>query len=128
MILDTSAIVAILLKEAGFEKLLDKIEAADFIGVGAPTLLECAMVMASRLTQDARVVVAGLLRKMNAQIVPFNVEHFDSAVEAYLRFGRGRHPAGLNFGDCMSYAVAVVAGLPLMFTGQDFARTDIRPA
>jgi ribonuclease VapC len=128
MVLDTSAIVAILLKEPGFEALLAKIEAAPVVAVGTPTLLECAMVMASRVTQDARVIVTGVLRKMNAQVVPFSEEHFDAAIEAFLRFGRGRHPAGLNFGDCTSYAVAVVAGLPLLFTGGDFARTDIPAA
>src|SRR5215216_4860816 len=107
MILDTSAIVAILIKEAAFEKLLDGIAAADFVAVGSPTVLECAMVMTSRVTQDARVIVGGLLRKMNVEIIPFTADHFDAAIEAFLRFGRGRHPAALNFGDCMSYAVAV---------------------
>ena len=73
-------------------------------------------------------MLTGALRRVNAQVVPFTEEHFDAAVEAFQRFGRGRHPAGLNFGDCMSYAVATVAGLPLLFTGQDFARTDITTA
>ena len=125
MILDTSAIVAILLQEPGYEALLDQIDAAATVAVGAPTLLECTMVMTSRLTRDARVVIATALRTMNAQIVPFTDEHYDAAVEAFLRFGRGRHPAGLNFGDCMSYAAAAVSGLPLLFTGNDFSRTDI---
>ena len=125
MILDTSVIVAILLKESGFERLLDRIDAGPTVAVGAPTLLECAMVMASRVSQDARVLVAAFLRGMNVQVIPFTPEHYDAAIEAFLRFGRGRHPAGLNFGDCMSYAVAAVSGLPLLFTGNDFARTDI---
>jgi len=128
VILDTSALVAILVREPGFEKLLDRIATAPAIAIGTPTLLECTMVMASRLAQDPRVVIAAVIKKMNAQIVPFTDEHYDAAVEAFLRFGRGRHPAGLNFGDCMSYAVAAVAGLPLLFTGSDFARTDITAA
>jgi ribonuclease VapC len=128
MVLDTSAIVAIVLKEPGFERLIEKIALARAIAVGTPTLLECAMVLTSRLRQDARVVVNGLIRKMNAQVIPFTEEHFETAVEAFLKFGRGRHPAALNFGDCMSYALATVAGVPLLFTGSDFARTDIAAA
>jgi ribonuclease VapC len=58
-------------------------------------------------------------------VVAFNEEHLDVATTAFLRFGRGRHPAALNFGDCKAYAVASVASLPLLFTGEDFARTDI---
>ena len=58
----------------------------------------------------------------------FHEEHLDAAITAFLRFGRGRHPAALNFGDCMTYAVASVAGMPLLFTGDDFSRTDIARA
>ena len=128
MILDTSVIVAMLLKESGFERLLDRIDAGHTAAVGAPTLLECAMVMASRVSQDARVLVAALLRSMNVQVISFTPEHYDAAIEAFLRFGRGRHPAALNLGDCMSYAAAVVSGLPLLFVGDDFSRTDIASA
>jgi ribonuclease VapC len=128
MVLDTSAIVALLFKEAGFERLLEKVERAEVIAVGAPTLLECATVLTSRLSQDARLILTGTLKKMNAEIIPFTEEHAEVALDAFVRFGRGRHPAGLNFGDCMSYATAVVAGLPLLFTGSDFARTDVQEA
>ena len=126
--LDTSAIVAIVLREPGFEDLLGKIEQARVVAVGTPTLTECSMVLSSRLQVDARLVIRSVLRRMNAQVVPFTEEHFDAAADAFLRFGRGRHPAGLNFGDCLSYAVASVSGLPLLFTGDDFTRTDIRAA
>ena len=125
MVLDTSAIVAILLKEPGFEDLIERIARARTVVIGTPTLLECAMVLTSRLKQDARIVIAGALRRMDAEIIPFTEEHFDAAFDAFLRFGKGRHPAGLNFGDCQSYAIASVAGLPLLFTGSDFARTGI---
>jgi len=128
MVLDTSAIVAIVLQEPGFEQLVEKIAMARTVAVATPTLLECAMVLTSRLRLDARIVINGLARKMNAQVVPFTEEHFEAAFEAFQRFGRGRHPAALNFGDCMSYAVAAVAGVPLLFTGNDFARTDITAA
>jgi ribonuclease VapC len=128
MVLDTSVIVAIVLKEPGYETLIDKIGLARAVAVGTPTLLECAMVLTSRMKQDARLVVNGLVRTMNAQVIPFTEEHYDTAVEAFLKFGRGRHAAALNFGDCMSYALAAVAGVPLLFTGNDFARTDITAA
>jgi ribonuclease VapC len=59
------------------------------------------------------------------QVVVFNEEHLDAATTAFIRFGRGRHPAALNLGDCMSYAVASVAGMPLLFIGDDFPQTDI---
>jgi ribonuclease VapC len=68
------------------------------------------------------------LRRLEAQVVSFNEEHADAGTAAFLRLGRGRHPAGLNFGDCMAYAVASVAGLPVLFTGEGFKRTDIDTA
>lgn len=128
MVLDSSAIVAMHLKEPGYERLIDAIDHADAIVVGTPTLLETAMVLTARLGQDCRPVLLAFLRRLDAEAVTFNEEHLDAATTAFLRFGRGRHPASLNFGDCMSYAVASVAGLPLLFTGEDFAKTDIARA
>lgn len=128
MVLDTSAIVAIHLREPGHQRLIDGIDAAEVVVVGVPTLLETAMVLTARLGQDARPMVFAFLRRLEAEVVPFNEEHLDAAITAFIRFGRGRHPAALNFGDCMSYAVASVAGMPLLFTGEDFSRTDIVPA
>jgi len=128
MVLDSSAIVAMHLKEPGYERLIDAIDHADAIVVGTPTLLETAMVLTARLGQDCRPLLLAFLRRLDAEAVTFNEEHLDAATTAFLRFGRGRHPASLNFGDCMSYAVASVAGLPLLFTGEDFAKTDIARA
>jgi ribonuclease VapC len=128
MVLDTSAIVAIHLREPGHERLIDRIDAAEVVVVGVPTLLETAMVLTARLGQDARPMVFALLRRLEAEVVPFNEEHLDAAITAFIRFGRGRHPAALNFGDCMSYAVASVSGMPLLFTGGDFSRTDLAQA
>jgi ribonuclease VapC len=125
MVLDSSAIVAIHLREPGYESLLDKIDAAEVVVVGVPTLLETMMVLTARLAQDARPLLFAFLRRLDAEVVPFNLEHFDAAATAFNRFGRGRHPAGLNFGDCLSYAIASVSGMPLLFTGEDFGRTDI---
>jgi ribonuclease VapC len=128
MVLDSSAIVAIHLKEPGYGRLIDAIDHAGLVVVGAPTLLETAMVLSARLNQDARPLILAFLRRLDAEVIAFNEEHLDAATTAFLRFGCGRHPAGLNFGDCMSYAVASVAGMPLLFTRQDFAQTDIAPA
>jgi ribonuclease VapC len=129
MVLDSSAIVAIHLKEAGYERLLElideAIERAEVLLIGVPTLLETAMVLTARLDKDARPLLSRFLRQIEAEVVAFNREHFEAATQAFLKFGRGRHPAALNFGDCMAYGVASVAGMPLLFTGGDFTRTDI---
>jgi ribonuclease VapC len=128
VVLDSSALVAIFFKEPGHERLLEAIEHAELIVVGAPTLLETVMVLTSRLNQDARPLVFAFLRRLKVEIVAFGEQHFDAAATAFLQFGRRRHRAELNFRDCMSYAVASVAGLPLLFTGRDFAQTDIPSA
>lgn len=128
MVLDSSALVAIHLKEPGYERLVDAIDRAEIVAIGVPTLLETAIVLSARLGRDARPLLLTFLRRIEAEWIPFNEEHFDAAAAAFLRFGRGRHPAGLNFGDCMSYAVASLAGLPLLFTGEDFPKTDIAAA
>jgi ribonuclease VapC len=128
MIVDSSALVSILLEEAGYEMLVEKLDRAQVLFVGAPTALESAIVLSRRLGYDARPMISGLLYRMNAEIVDFNQQHYEAAVAAYLRFGKGRHAAGLNFGDCMSYAMASVSGLPLLYAGTDFSRTDIQSA
>jgi ribonuclease VapC len=125
MVLDSSAIISIHLGELGYEILRDKIKAADVIMVGAPTLFETVMVLTARRGTDCRPVIFAFVRRIEAEVVPFNEEHLDAAITAFIRFGRGHHPAKLNFGDCMSYAIASVAGMPLLFTGNDFSKTDI---
>lgn len=128
MVLDASAIIAIHLREPGYEELITRMDEAEFIAIGAPTLLASAMVLTARLSRDARPLLAAFTRKLDAEIIPFTREHFETALDAFVRFGRGRHKAALNFGDCMAYATASLADQPLLFTGKDFARTDIRAA
>jgi len=128
VVLDTSAIVAVLLKEPGYERLTALIDQAAEVVVGAPSVLEAGMVLSSRLRQDARPVIQALLRQIRARIVPFDDDHAWASTGAFLRFGGGRHPASLNFGDCMSYAVASLAGQPLLYVGDDFGKTDIASA
>jgi ribonuclease VapC len=86
------------------------------------------MVLASRAGRDVRSQLAAFFRRKDVAVVPFTEEHFQVATDAFPRFGKGRHRAALNFGDCMAYAVAAVAGLPLLYTGNDFAQTDIPAA
>ena len=125
MILDSSAIVAIVLREPGYQGLVGKLATAKALAVGAPTLAETGIVLTARLGKDARGLVQGLLREWGAETVSFGEEHWREAVAAYARFGRGRHAARLNFGDCMAYAVAKLASEPLLSTGGDFPRTDL---
>lgn len=128
MVLDSSAIVAIHLQEPGHERLIERIDDAAVVVVGVPTLLETMMLLTARLGYDARPMISAFLRRVHAEVVAFNEEHLDAASAAYLRLGRGRHSAALNFGDCMSYAIASAAGMPLLFTGDDFSKTDIQQA
>jgi ribonuclease VapC len=125
VILDSSAIVSVLTEEIGYEDVVRRASAASMLAVGAPTLVQTAMVLSPRLGKDSRRLLNGLLRKMDVEIIPFTEEHYEVAVDAFERFGKGRHPAALNFGDCLTYAVARLSGLPLLYTGNDFARTDL---
>ena len=127
MILDSSAIVAIALREPAAERLLAALAAEPRgVAIGAPTLVEATIVLSARFARDARGLVGRLLLEGDVAIVPFTDAHFGTAADAWLRYGRGRHPAGLNFGDCLAYATARLADEPLLFTGDDFARTDVQ--
>ena len=125
MIVDTSAIVALVMREPGFEAVLASLASDPNPAVGTPTLAETAIVLSSRLRRDARALLSRFLVEASIAVVPFGESHFGAAAEAWLRFGKGRHPAALNFGDCLSYAVARLAGTPLLCVGDDFAKTDI---
>jgi ribonuclease VapC len=125
MILDSSAVVAILCEEPGFEILLRKVGDASAVGIAAPTVLESAMIVGTRLKTDGLSSVHDFLRELSVHVVPFTEIHASAAYSAFLRYGKGRHSASLNFGDCMSYAAAKVSGRPLLFIGNDFAKTDM---
>ena len=128
MVLDSSALVAMHFEEPGYERLFQCVGAAENVLIGAPTLFECALVLVRRGGPQARAVLESSIRRLGVVIVPFSEDHFHVACDAFLRFGKGRHPAALNFGDCMAYAVATVAGMPLLYVGNDFSQTDITPA
>ena len=124
MILDTSAITAIVMREPGYEVLLERMGNSN-LAVGTATLTETAIVLSARLKIDARPLLSRFLSEASITIVPFGESHYAAAVDAWLRYGTGRHPAALNFGDCLSYAVARLAHEPLLFIGDDFPQTDI---
>jgi ribonuclease VapC len=128
MTLDSSALVAVLFAEPGYLDLVDRILEADHVRVGAPTLAEASLVLAGRRRSPAAGEIEGLVKEMAITVVPFGEAEWRAAVDAFRRFGRGRHRAALNFGDCLSYASAAVAGDTLLFVGDDFHQTDIRPA
>jgi len=127
VIVDSSAVVAIVLREPGHELLLEKL-AGSGAGIGTPTLAELGLVLSARLGRDSRPVIDGLLDRLGLDVVPFGDAHWRVAVGAFVRYGRGRHRAGLNFGDCLTYAVASLADEPLLFVGDDFAHTDLTAA
>ncbi len=125
MIIDTSAIVSILLKEPDNDRLLELLVGDPRPAVSSAALTETGIVLSSRLQEDARGLLARFLREAGIDVVPFGESHYSAAVDAWLTFGKGRHPAALNFGDCMSYATASLAGEPLLCIGEDFAKTDL---
>lgn len=128
MIVDSSALVAVLRREPGFERLVDAMLDAGSVLVPASCYLEVAMVIAGRKGPDSRPEVDALLHRLRARVLPFGEAHARLATDAFLRYGKGRHPAGLNFGDCMAYAVAQAEAAPLLYAGGDFARTDVAVA
>ncbi len=128
MILDTSVVVAIALREPGYEDLVARLRSAETIGIGAPTLTEAGMVLSARLGVEPQALLDRFLRDFGVVPVVFGELHWREALEAFRRFGKGRHPAALNFGDCLSYAAARLADHPLLFVGNDFSQTDIEAA
>ncbi|MBW8285237.1 MAG: type II toxin-antitoxin system VapC family toxin [Rhizobium sp.] len=123
--LDTSAIVATALGETEAE-LFHALVSREEILVGWPTLLETRMVLTGKNFPGAAAVIAQLVALPNVTPVAFGERHYHAAELAFERFGKGRHPAGLNMGDCFSYAVAAVAKAPLLFKGRDFSQTDLK--
>jgi ribonuclease VapC len=128
VIVDSSAIVAIVLRTPGWEDLVARLGAETSAAVGAPTLAETGLVLTAKMGKKATMVLPRFLQEAGLAVIPFAEEHWRVAVEAYTRFGKGRHAAALNFGDCLTYAVARLADQPLLFVGDDFARTDLQPA
>ena len=125
MVLDTSALLALLLDEPEAEDFRIAVEEDTTRLVSAATLLETALVIEARKGEPGGRELDTLVQKADVVTVPVEAEHVAEARRAYRRFGRGRHAAGLNFGDVFAYALARVAGEPLLFKGDDFTKTDI---
>lgn len=125
MIIDSSAILAIVGKEPGYEPIVHALAAAQRTRIGAPTRLETGIVMTARFGPRGKTALSRFLQENAITTVAFGDEHAAEALDAYSRFGKGRHPAALNFGDCCAYAIASLAGEPLLCIGDDFAQTDL---
>ena len=128
MVIDTSAIVAIFFGEPDAPRYREHIADDPVRRVSAATLVEAAMVIEARFGEAGGAELDLWLHKADVEIVAVTVEHADQARRAWRRYGKKRHPAALNYGDCFSYALAKLADEPLLFKGADFARTDVRPA
>ena len=128
MVLHTSAIIAILKREPLAERLALAAHAAPSRWISAASVVEAGIVVQGRFGTAGERDLDDLLRRLQAGIVPVTADHADLARAAFRRYGKGRHPAGLNFGDCFSYALAQSMGEPLLFIGDDFGRTDVLAA
>ncbi|MGA2952724.1 MAG: type II toxin-antitoxin system VapC family toxin [Caulobacteraceae bacterium] len=128
MVVDTSALVALLLEEPEAEAFARAIEGASLPLISAVSRVELSMVIETRKGEDGRAIVERLLREGGFEVAAVNARQADLAIEAFRRFGKGRHKAGLNIGDCFAYALAKWVEEPLLFKGDDFGQTDIVPA
>jgi ribonuclease VapC len=125
MVIDTSAIAAILFDEPERATFIEKIEAAPTRLISASTLLECLIVVESRKGTMGRAELELFVYEAELNIVAFDRVQMDLAAQAWRHYGKGRHAAGLNYGDCFAYALAKFSGEPLLFKGLDFPQTDI---
>ena len=126
MVIDTSAIVAILQNEPEQDAFIEAIESADICLVSAASFIEASIVILTRYGMDGILDLDLFMAKAGIEISSVDSDQANIARRAFRDFGRGRHPAELNFGDCFSYALAKSLDLPLLFKGSDFSKTDIR--
>ena len=128
MVVDTSALIAILLLELEAEPFTKAIAEARPRLISAANLLEAAIVIEGRLGLGAGDDLDEFVGDVDLEVEPVTAAQVRVARQAYRIYGRGNHPASLNFGDCFAYALAKISGQPLLFKGGDFARTDVTPA
>jgi ribonuclease VapC len=128
VILDTSAVLAIVLGEPGFEVFVDAIAASSACRISAASFVEASIVAESRIGDQGLRQCDSFFRTSRVSVEPVTEEQSLLARQCYSDFGRGRHPANLNFGDCFSYALAKATSEPLLYKGQDFSQTDIQSA
>jgi ribonuclease VapC len=125
MVIDSSVLIAILFDEAERRSLEDEIESDPVRLISAMTKLESGIVMVARYGPEGGLRLDRLIERLAATVAPFDEPQADIAREAFARYGKGRHPAGLNFGDCVAYALAMAEAEPLLFKGTDFGQTDV---
>jgi ribonuclease VapC len=128
MVVDTSALIAVLNGEPEWRRIEAAMLAARRLAISAVTLVEASIVADSKRQPDGMAELDLLLDELRIEIIPVTRQHSELARLAYSQFGKGRHRAGLNFGDCFSYALARAFGEPLLFVGNDFGRTDVEVA
>ncbi|TPK65503.1 type II toxin-antitoxin system VapC family toxin [Mesorhizobium sp. B2-4-19] len=128
MIIDSSALVAVLRAEPGRDQFVQAITSAQRRLIASPTLLETTMVLVGGWQDEIVDRLDAFLRVASIETISFTADHAAVARQAFLRYGKGRHPAALNFGDCIAYAVARLEAMPLLFKGNDFRLTDIEAA
>lgn len=128
MILDTSSIIAILAKEPDSERYIQAISRVRQCRISAGNYVELSIVLEGQFSNEVLQQCDSLFRRVRVIIEPVTVEQAQLARQAFHDFGKGRHAAGLNFGDCFAYALAKITGEPLLFKGEDFKRTDLVPA
>ena len=124
MVIDTSGLLAILLDEPERRVFNEAIEAADSRAMSVATFVEVSIIIESRFGADGLRDLDTFLERAAIELAAVDLEQAKVARRAFSRFGKGRHPAGLNYGDCFAYALATVRGEPLLYKGEDFARTD----
>ena len=131
MFVDASALTAILAREPDERDILERLQAYAVRQTSPMAVWETVVAVARRRQMeidDAESVVENFLKLASIKVQSISAETRHTAVEAFSRYGKGRHPAGLNFGDCFAYACARDANVPMLYKGDDFARTDIEPA
>jgi len=127
MVIDTSALLAILLDEPERRPFNEALEAADSRALSVATLVEVSIVIESRFGAEGLRDLDAFIDRARIALSVVDLEQAHVARRAFGRFGKGRHPAGLNYGDCFAYALAMVRGEPLLYKGEDFSQTDITP-
>jgi len=126
MVVDTSALVAILKVEPDASTLLSRLGNSGANRIATATLLEAQMVVISQLGEAGVPELELLMNRAQIQVVPFNADHMRWALQGWRRYGKGRHKAALNLGDCVSYGLAKAMDAPLLFKGEDFQYTDVK--
>ncbi|NMF82624.1 type II toxin-antitoxin system VapC family toxin [Nodosilinea sp. P-1105] len=128
VVVDTSALIALLLQESEAEQIAGILSMARTIRITAPNLLETAIVAITRRGEKGYDQLQAMLKRLEVEVVACDGALVEIAIQAWQQYGKGRHPAGLNFGDCFSYALAKQQSTPLLFKGEDFSQTDLLSA